>query len=421
MAEDFDAFDNVSEESGGQSPPSPEASNTDRPETPDMVKAFVTKWTKIIKSAKKHHDDAFKRMDECMQLAKDGGSKEWTANKNNYTVPVLTRLTNQAVAQLYARHPETYAKRKKRRMFTKWDGTIATLTDAEGVVKNAMMMGLPPDPNSAAIVADAYNVKAYDTLMDGIADTLTILHNHFMEEQSAGYKSQFKALVRRVKVVGVGYVKLCFQRILEKNPDITVKINEATERQATLRALIAEAADGEVDAESAEAEQIKTLLADLQAQETLIVSEGPLYSFPRPKSIIIDKKCTHLKTFLGADWIAEEFQKTPEEILTDYQVDIKGDYTAYKDTGGDGSWERFTDESGSGDTSVAKVWRVQNRKTAQEFTICEGYDDYLKPPAPPDVQIARFFDIFPLVFNEVEDEKDIYPPSDIWNARHMQN
>ena len=43
---------------------------------------------------------------------------------------------------------------------------------------------------------------------------------------------------------------------------------------------------------------------------------------------------------------------------------------------------------------------------------------FFKEPAPPDVWLNRFWNLFPLVFNEVESKKKIFPLSDVWLARH---
>lgn len=395
--------------------------NDDKLPVDSAAAAFVKRWTAKIKAQKRRDEKAFERMDRCMALAKDGAEKEWSENSENYVVPILNRLTNQAVAQLYAKNPQVYAKRKKRRMFTVWDGTIASLNEAEAMLKQAATMGQPLDPNAQAIMTDANTVKQYDTMMDGVGDTLTILHNHFWDDPAAQLKQQLKALVRRTKVCGVGYVKLCFQRVLQKNPDITVKLDQTTQQLAELQTLMAQKADGDIEEDSAKAEELKQMQADLQEQETLIVAEGPLYSFPRPKSIIIDGDCQQLKTLFGAWWYAEEFEKTQDDILTDYKVDVKGQFTEYKASDTEAKWERWSDEKGEMSRQhCAKVWRVMDRKTGLEFTICEGYPDYLKPPAAPDVKLSRFWDIFPLVFNEIESETDKYPPSDVWNARHLQ-
>lgn len=395
---------------------------TDKPEVDTKITAFINSWVERIKSVKgaTRTKLAFERMDKCMQLAKDGADKDWVQGDKNYVVPLLNRLTNQAVAQLYAKNPTAEAKRKKRRMATVWDGTLSSLNEAKQAMMNSSQMMQPPDPNMAAILQDAEVVKQYDIMMDGVADTLTILHNYFIQDPAAQYKQQFKALVRRTKVCGVGYVKLSYQRILEVNPDVMVKLNDATEQLATMRQLMASASRDELPEDSVGEEQLKTLIDQLQQEPELIVQEGPVLSFPRSKAIIIDPACVQLKTLAGADWTAEEYEKTPAQIEEIWKVDISGQYTEYKSE--DANWQRWEEKDGElNKTQAARVWRVMNRKTGQEFVIAEGYKDYIKPPAPPDIKLKRFFDIFPLVFNEVESEEDLYPPSDIWNGRHLQS
>lgn len=414
-----------------------DAAADNKPEVDPKVTAFINSWVDRIKAAKKTKktENAFKRMDECMQLAKDGAEKTWMEGGKNYVVPILNRLTNQSVAQLYAKNPKAYAKRKMRRMFTVWDGKLASLQEAKMMLQASAAMPpqidpmtgqeIPPqlDPNAMAIIADAEKVKEYDRMMDGVADTLTILHNHFLQDPAAQYKQQFKAAVRRTKVCSVSYAKLSYQRILEHNADASAKLNDATEKLAVMKRLIAEAARDELPEESAEMEQLRTLIDDLGQQTTLLVQEGPVLSFPRSKKIIIDPACHQLKTLAGAGWYAEEYDdKTPTDIEEIWGVDIGGQYTEYKPENSPDSWSRWSEKAGDlKKESAALVWRVMNKKTGQEFVICEGYKDYIKPPAPPSVKLTRFWDIFPLVFNEIESEDDLYPPSDVWNAKHLQN
>jgi hypothetical protein len=385
-------------------------------EVDPKTKAFVEDWTKKIKRGKTRHETAFKRMRQNMKLAKDGHDEAWGDEK--YSVPIITRQINVAVAQLYAKNPTALAKRKRRRMFTVWDGQIASLEEAGKAIAAAQQMMQPPDPNHVAIIEDAEQVKTYDTMVDGIADTLTLLTQHFVDDPAAMYKQQFKALVRRTKVCGVGYIKLAFERALEPTPDARVKIDTMTAQVNSLRQLISERSREQFDEDSAESEQLKTLLADIQAQPSMIVKEGPVFAFPKSTRIIIDPECFHLKTLAGAGWYAEEWDMTPAKIEKTYKVDVRGHYTQYKPETKD-TWQRPSDGDVASE-ECGKVWRVMNRDTGQEFTICEGYPNYLKPPAEPDVKLERFWDIFPVVFNEIEDEKDIFPPSDVYAARHSQ-
>src|SRR6202042_3280159 len=228
-----------------------------------------------------------------------------------------------------------------------------------------------------------------------VAKTLTILHNHYMEDPAEQYKQHFKALVRRTKTVCVGYVRLNFQRILQKQPDISTKIDETTERIATMERLTEQLKDDELPEGSAGLEEMRTTLAALQDQEQVVVKEGPFWTFPWPKNIILDPATRHLKPLLGCGWTAEEMDLTPGEIMENYGVDVGSQFTEYSIKKGE--WDRWSETDRKlQKTATARVYRVMSKKTGTEFVIADGYPGYIQPPSPPKVKIPRFFDIFPL-------------------------
>lgn len=385
-------------------------------------KANVEKWINRILDAKEHHKKAFERMKKCQKIAATGADDDWP--EGNYTVPVLLRHVNVAVASLYARNPTAVAKRKPKVQYRLWDGNMESLKAAmqaalpqpavpvqPGMVPDPTTPMLPGDPNAMALLQEVQDVHNQNVQMDRAAKTLELLFHHYQGEQDAGYKQQLKACVRRTKVCSVAWSKLGFQRALEPNPDVTSKIADATSKIETLNRLMAEAAEGELQEHQAEMDTLKSLLADLQQAPELIVAEGPTWGFPKADAIIIDPECVHLKTLAGANWVAHEFPPmTPEYIKETYGVDVGTNFKACDaNKKADKSQQQF-----------ARVWEVQDKRTQQCFTVCEGYPDFLKAPAEPDVKVSRFWTVFPLVFNEIEHDDEIYPPSDVWASRWMQ-
>jgi hypothetical protein len=389
-------------------------------------KAAVAEWVKRIKSAKEFHKKTFDRMRTCQKIATDGRDDKWS--EDNYTVPVLKRHINVSVAALYARNPTATAKRKKKVQYRLWDGTMASLQQAAAAIQPKMDPAtgqplvdpttgqpVPPDPNAVALLQEIMQVHQQNVQMDRAAKTLEILFEYYMNEQDAGYKQQLKAAVRRTKVCSVSWVKLGFQRVLEPNPDITSKIADATSQIATLSTLTNDFADGKFEDTSAKMDELRRLVEDLKSQPELIVREGPVLGFPKANQVIIDTACVHLKTLAGAQWAAQEFPPMSRDAIKEtFNVDVGSDFTAYT------ADKKQKTPSGEKDEKLAIVWEVQNKKTLETFTICEGYPAYLKPPAAPDVKISRFWTLFPIVFNEVEDDDEIYTNSDVWDARHMQ-
>lgn len=395
--------------------------------------ALVKRWLTDVKEAKEHWAPAFKRMDICMKLAAHGttNKNDAEAESGHYVVPILNRLMNQAVASLYAKNPKAVAKRKQKLLYTIWDGDPASIAEAmakatppappmavgpdgapmEGAAPPVEQAPFEPDPQSIALLMEIQEVKRQLVMYDRMAKTMGLLFNYYLEEQDSGYKEQFKALVRRTKVCGVAYVDLDFQRIFKKNPDVVQQIADTTSLIAAMEAQLTLLEAGKIEEGTAAMEELRLMLEDLQGKVEVIAREGPVLGFPRSKEIIPDKKCKHLKTFAGSRWVAREYDLTPEEILETYKVDVGKNYTAYTKDG------KVASEK---DKGCCRVYRIQDKRNQQVLTVCDGYSDFLVEPSEPDVKIERFWTTFPLVFNEVESDEEIFPPSDVWNARHMQ-
>src|SRR3546814_5214074 len=75
---------------------------------------------------------------------------------------------------------------------------------------------------------------------------------------------------------------------MEKRPEIVGSLADATQQISTVERLAADAADGEFDGNAAEAEELSLASQALQAEPTVIVREGPIFSFPMATRIIPD-------------------------------------------------------------------------------------------------------------------------------------
>jgi hypothetical protein len=66
------------------------------------------------------------------------------------------------------------------------------------------------------------------------------------------------------------------------------------------------------------------------------------------------------------------------------------------------------------------VWQIYCRKDGLVYEVCDGYEDFLREPASPEIFNERFYPWYALVFNEVENENELFPPSDVRLIRDMQ-
>lgn len=377
-------------------------------EVPDARAALVREWLDKIAQANRYWKKPFDRMRACQQLATHGAAKEWL-DSNAYVVPIATRYINQAVASLYAKDPKVMASRRKKLMYQIWDEDPRTLAAA---IQGAQM----GDPAAGSLIQELMQVAQYNAMVDKLGKSLVVCWDYFCGAQAHGFKQEMKSLVRRSKVNGVAYVKLCFQRALEPNPEITAEITDITDKIAKIEAQLRQAKEGEIDECNAQMEELRLSMKDLQDQEMIVVREGPVFDWPRSTEIIPDPAVRHLKTWAGAGWIAHKFDMTPAKVLETYKIDVGGNFTKHY-----GSDDKGRPVSGSDkDKAECRLYEVQDKTTQMVFTVCEGYPDFIKEPAKPDVYVNGFWTIYPLVFNEVESEEDVFPPSDVWAIRHAQ-
>jgi hypothetical protein len=392
--------------------------------------ALVQQLTSNVKAAKGKWGSVFKRMRQDMNFAM---GKQWpgapvTTSDNEderYVANIVQRHVQQRTAVLYAKNPKAVAKRKDRIDYTVWDGTNAQFQQAQMGMQQAVMMGQPPDPIFGMIVEDHAKVMGRRALVDRIGKTLEIIYQYYIDEQVHTFKAEMKRAVRRVITCGVAYVKLGYQRIMQKTPDIQRQMADFQMQLANLQTMSARIADGEVDPNTADAERLKLALQALAQQPEVLVREGLTFDFPAATALIPDTKCRNLHTFAGSDWVAEEFLMSPGEVEAVYQRDVKPGYNAYTDQLEDSpSYQWTTNASHSVDEKGAKrdvlVWLIYHIKDGLVYTVADGYADFLEEPTAPNPLLERFWPWFPLMFNELEHEAEIFPPSDVRLLRHQQ-
>lgn len=385
-------------------------------EVPEARTKLVTELCDDIRADKKHFKEAFKAMLEDMELAWNGAPKVYP--KSNYKVNITQRFVRQKVATLYAKNPRAVAKRRPRLEFTVWDGQMTSLQMA--------MQGLPDPVTAMAIIADVQNAKAKQEMLDKLGKTLEICFHYYINEQIPTFKSQMKRCVRSAVQTAVGYAKLGFQRETDLSPDNKAKIADSQQRLAHIQRLMDDLGpEGDKTQYDAEAEELRLTVQQLQAEPMVIIREGVVFDFPRPCSVIPDRKCIALDGWVGADWVTEEIFLTPDEVKEFYKIDIgqsvngQAGYAAYSTAGVEYRQNPRTDLSGKREDMVC-CWMMYHKPTGLKFEMADGYKDFLKEPAGPEVTLERFYPIYALSFNELEHPTQLFPPSDVHNMTPQQ-
>ena len=414
------------------------AANTFMPreqaDPPEARRKLVKRWQDRVKRAKRHWKKDFARMRDNMAFVE---GKQWPdmtfmdgTRDDRYIANICLRHIQQRTAELYPTNPTMKATRREKLMAKTWDGSAQSLMQAQQTLAMGMQYGMPPDPNAQAILMDATQVHQWQQLMDRIGKTLEILYSYNIDEQNFSFKECMKMTVRRALITGVGYVKLGFQRAMKMSPEIEHRISDMSERLANIERLAGDMADGEFQADSAEAESLKTAINALMIEGQMVVREGLSFDYPDSTAIIPDPACRSLRGFVGANWVAQEYLLTEDEIEEVYMIDVGKGYTAYDENGV--CTDRTVNDvdhyaAGGGDSGDdgraqmrACVWEIYHRKDGVVYVVCDGYSDFLQVPAPPEAEITRWWPWFAFVMNEGYNEKTVYPQSDIDLIKDMQ-
>lgn len=399
----------------------------DTPDPAAQRAALVTYWQDKVRHAREFWEErAFKRMRDSMAFA---AGRQWpmTPNamaqdifadehKDRYVANITLRHINQRVAAIYGKNPKVVSRRKRRMLETQWDGTMQSLQMA----MQAMTIN-PMDLQALGIVQDAIATLEEQRKQNKIGQTLEILFEHEIEEQAVPFKVQMKGMVRKALTCGVAYTKLGFQRVMQKNADIEARLADMSQQLQAIERLSADIADGEVQTDSAEAEQLRLVMASLEKQVDIIVREGLTFSYPDSTAVIPDTNTKQLRGWVGTRWAAEEYILTREQIEEIYNVDVQSGAHAYleKRPG------EFTRRDGNTDDKKNSpdffcVWEVYNKDDGLVYVLCDGYKDFLREPTVPDTWLERFFPWFAYVVNEVYDDEYVFPPSDVELIRDMQ-
>lgn len=440
-------------------------------EIQDRVRDGRTFWDRVFKQMRK--DMAFACGDQWPELINK-------ALDDKYKVNFVLRQLNNDVAGIYAKNPEVSCEKRQRLEYTVWDGNPKTLQAAQQAVaaaaqaqqqnaevfqaaqehlQAAQAAGQQPDPASVqilqqfsapkeaqAIVADFQAGEQRKALLNKIAATAELLAQKILDDQSPEFENQMKDLLIREKTCGVAYVSIKFRRVMESTPSTSANTSNFVTQFQAIKAKQAELEqDPGYDPSGPVAEELRLMVASLaqslQAGDQQIQEESIVLDFKPSTSVIVDPKCRCLVEFVGADWVAEEFLMSPEQIQAQWNVNVKGT-TAKQYIGGEpstaavalvtkagGRRSKSVTQTAStwGDKSLACVWIVQDKTTQMKYVVCDGYDDFLEEPSKPWPEVSSFWTIGALKFRRVEVEENkpvegvtIYGQSDVSLLRPMQ-
>jgi len=395
----------------------------------EAQRALVRQWMAKIKKAKSRWAPVFKRMRDDMAFSQGKQWPQMQEEDTRYVCNITLRQVNQKVAGLYAKNPTTIATRRKTLDFKLWDGNMSTIQQAQQAMSavdptTGLPLPIPPEAMAMAqaFMADVQQGMERRRMADKIGKTLEIVYEYQVNEQQIPFKTSMKQLVRRVVVTGVGYCKVGYHRLMQKQPGDVERVTDVTQPARRAERINLDLQANKIDKDSPQAAELLAMASAIQDQTQVLVKEGLDFEFPSATTLIVDPCCRQLVGFVGARWVAQEYMLTPDDVKEIYGIDVGQNYTGYTSGGQNAQTQQliYGTESKRAEGTQCAVYELYDKSTGMSMTVCEGYPDFLISPAVPPLQIETFWPWFVLVFNATEDEECIFPPSDVYLMRNMQ-
>jgi hypothetical protein len=287
------------------------------------------------------------------------------------------------------------------------------------------------DIESMATILDYENGRRINELLDKVGKTLEILYKTQCDMLEPDYKEQFKQLVRRVCITGVGYVKQSFVREDEGDSlaSTTLQLNSSN-RIKQAQHLMRQLSEGEFGEDDPQVEELRQLMQSIQVSvpyDAKQINERLVFDFPSSTSLIPDINCRNLKGFIGCNWVAEEYLLSLDDLNAFFgknltNLDVK---TIYFPDGQEIELHDMKNYMGNLNRNpYVCVWEVWNKKTKSSFFVCDGYEGYLSSPTPVEPCTRHFWPWFSLTFNDIDADKESFvspfPPSDVQQMKSAQ-
>lgn len=392
------------------------------PQTDSATEALISNWQKRITAAKEYFKKDFERMEKNEKFAEGCQWPDPDPIDQPYVANITQKHILSSTASLYARNPRAVAKRRKTLDFQVWDERAESIINAVAEVDAAAQAGMEPSPNTVRLLSDYNAGMERREMIEKIGRAQEIIWHYSIDEQIPTFKESCKDLVTAVVTKGVGYVKVGYVREMETRPEDVEKALNQAEPMARINRLVEDMQKGDIQPDSAEVAELRMLLEKAQRESYVVTYEGLTYDFPDSNRVIVDPACKNIVGFLGARWIAHEFELERSEIRDTYGIDPRSEETI--GTSHDSTEVVIPKPSGAQPDKVKKdticVWEVYDKQTQTTFTIADGCKVFLREQRAPQVPVEGFWPIRAIKFNRVVSRKSIYPQSDVDLIRPMQ-
>jgi hypothetical protein len=262
-------------------------------------------------------------------------------------------------------------------------------------------------PEIAVTLDERINTQEYPVYAN-FAQTLQLALNTFLVKD-AKLKTRGKAAVRSALTCTIGWAKVIYQKDYAEDPIIRNRINDTQDNLKHINRLVEETKEegGECGEYEAKIFELQQQLTALESKVEVVAAEGLVVDIIPPEDLIIlDAACRDIDDFMQATEIAHRIKMSVGAFKTQFKRNPPQGYKKYAP-------ESEKEEAQTGqideDDFLIYVFEVWSLKDLTVYTVCEGFNGYVREPYQPASLGEQWYPFFGLQIRRVDGKK--YPKS----------
>jgi hypothetical protein len=222
--------------------------------------------------------------------------------------------------------------------------------------------------------------------------------------EEAKLKLRAKSAIRSAMTTSVGWFKLSFQHSLTHgDPVILRRHNDMQENLRTIEWLIKSAdATTDIQALHLKREELRQHMAGIaQSPEIKIFKGFTLDRVPTENMFILDDSITEFDEYVDAKKLAQRIWVQDDTFEQSFGFKCPASATSYKAPAADSTAANSTqgENPARGFRAIYEVW---DKTTNLISVVCEGFDGYVRAPAPATNAPERWYPYYCIAFNLLE-------------------
>ena len=272
---------------------------------------------------------------------------------------------------------------------------------------------------------ESVDKSRYET-WKAVGKTLELVLNHEFAPDNANLKSKAKRGVRSADTTGFGWLKVIFQRNMTTDPIVVKRMDDIQDNIKTIERLIKETTDQEGLEEKAgelesKKEELNQQLNSLEEKKEVVRSKGLSFALRPSENIVFSDEVCDVEDIPRAEWITDLIWMRESKVKERFGFAPKEGTRFFEKTMDPDAFAKQKDrDTDKGDEDklmlVYEMWRSSDKRI---YTMCAGYEGYLRDPYTPRKVGERFHGFFPLCFDETDGTP--YPLALVTQLRSMQD